>query len=194
MSKDNVKNFAKVTVSTTYDAAATSIVLSGGNGAKLPNPSAGSVPGTGAGTAFNLVWWDSTTYPDPSDDPKVEIVRCTARSTDTLTVIRAQESTTASTKNTAVVVYLMILAPTEKTIRDLASTVSGTFVDGDLSTGILTVTHNKVLSTPYAITIRIFDNNAKEIIPDSVTGLTNTATIDLTSYGTLTGTWGYSVI
>ena len=33
---DLFKNFAKVTVSTGYDASATSVVLSGGHGAKLP--------------------------------------------------------------------------------------------------------------------------------------------------------------
>lgn len=194
MSKDNVKNFAKVTVSTTYDADDTSIVLSAGHGARLPNPGASSVPGTGAGTAFNLVWWDSTSYPDPSDDPQVEIVRCTARTTDTLTITRAQESTSASAKDTGGSIYLMMLTPTEKTIKDLASTVNGTFVNGDLSSGILTVTHNKVLSAPYAVTIKIFDNNGIEIIPDSITGATNTVIIDLTSYGTLSGTWGYAFL
>jgi hypothetical protein len=104
---DAIKNFAKVTVSTGYNAAATSIVLTSGGGAKLP-----AVP-------FNLVWWNVTDYPDPSDDPNVEIVRVTAISTDTLTVTRAQESTSASTKNTAGKTYQMIQAPTAKTITDL---------------------------------------------------------------------------
>jgi len=67
----------------------------------------------------------------------------------------------------------------------------GTFVDGDLSDGVLTITHSKALSAPYTIIVSIFDNNAKQVIPDEVTGLTNTTTIDLTSYGTLSGTWGY---
>ena len=111
MAIDPVVNFGKVTVSTTYDAAATSIVLSGGDGAKLPAPATDG--------AFNLVWWESTTYPDPSDDPNREVVRCTARSTDTLTVTRAQESTSASTKNTGGKVYLMALTPTAKMITDL---------------------------------------------------------------------------
>lgn len=97
---DAVKNFAKSTVSTGYDAAATSIVLSGGGGAKFP------------ATPFNVVWWNSTDYSDPSDDPNVEIVRVTAISTDTLTVTRAQESTGASTKNTGGKTYTMIQAPT----------------------------------------------------------------------------------
>lgn len=93
---DNAKNFAKVTVSTGYDASATSIVLSSGHGSKLP-----TVP-------FNAVWWNTTDYNDPSDDPNVEIVRVTAISTDTLTVTRGQESISATTKNTASKTYKMI--------------------------------------------------------------------------------------
>lgn len=96
MALDNATNFAKVTVSTTYDDDDTSIVLTGGHGALLP-----SVP-------FNAVWWNSTDYSDPSDDPNKEIVRVTAISTDTLTVTRGQESITATTKNTGGKTYKMI--------------------------------------------------------------------------------------
>lgn len=103
---DPVKNFAIVTVSTGYDASATSIALTSGHGAKLPAPSTDG--------AFNLVWWNSTDYSDPSDDPNVEIVRVTGRSTDTLTVTRAQEGTSGSTKNTGGKTYKMILAVTKK--------------------------------------------------------------------------------
>ena len=108
---DPVKNFAKVVVSTTYDAAATSIILAAGDGAKLPAPATDG--------AFNLVWYNFTDYPDPSDDPNVEIVRVTARTTDTLTVTRAQEGTTASTKSEAGKTYKMILALTLKMIEDI---------------------------------------------------------------------------
>ena len=93
------KNFAKVTVSAGYDASATSIALTSGHGAKLPT----AVP-------FNLVWWNSTDYGDPSDDPNVEIVTVTAISTDTLTVVRGAEGTTGSTKNTGGKTYKMILS------------------------------------------------------------------------------------
>jgi len=67
-----------------------------------------------------------------------------------------------------------------------------TFDDDDLSAGVLTITHNKGLSAPYSLQIEIFDNNAEKIVPDAVTGLTNTCTVDLTSYGTLSGTWQYA--
>lgn len=75
-----------------------------------------------------------------------------------------------------------------------STAVSGTFTNASLSSGILTITHNLALSAPFALLITIFDNNAKQIIPDNVTGLTNTVQIDLTSFGTLTGTWGYRYI
>lgn len=93
---DLAKNFAKGTLSTGYTSAATSVVLTGGHGARFP-----TVP-------FNAAWWNLTDYPDPSDDPNVEIVRVTARSTDTLTITRAQEGTTATNKNTVGKTYALM--------------------------------------------------------------------------------------
>lgn len=99
---DAVKNFAKGTVSGSgYNAAAVSIVLSTST-SKFPDP------------PFNLVWWNATDYPDPSDDPKVEIVRVSAIIGSTLTVTRAQEGTSATTKNTPRKVYKVIQALTAK--------------------------------------------------------------------------------
>lgn len=72
--------------------------------------------------------------------------------------------------------------------------VRGTFVNGDLTAGILTITHSRALSTPFTLLLVIADNNQKQILPDEVTFLTNTITVDLSSYGTLTGTWGYYYI
>ena len=113
MALDPVLNFAKVEVSTGYDDAATTVVLTAGEGAKLPDPSSAG--------AFNLVWWNSTDYPDPADDPNKEIVRCTARSTDTLTVARNQESSGASTKNTGGKTYKMAIALTKKMKDDIGA-------------------------------------------------------------------------
>jgi hypothetical protein len=42
---------------------------------------------------FLITIWDETTYHDPKDDSSAEIVKCTARSTDALTIVRAQEGT-----------------------------------------------------------------------------------------------------
>lgn len=111
MALDSAKNFAKVQVSTGYDASAVSIVLTTGHGAKLPT------------APFNAVWWNFTDYPDPSDDPNVEIVRVTVVATDTLTVTRAQESTSATTKNEGGKTYKMIAGLTAKVINtDLGAT------------------------------------------------------------------------
>lgn len=82
-----VTNFGKVTVSISYSAIATSIVLATGHGSRLPS----TFP-------YPLTWWDAALYSDPSDDPNREIVLVTGRTGDTLTVTRASESTIASTK------------------------------------------------------------------------------------------------
>lgn len=97
-----VTNFGKVTVSTGYGAGDTSIALSTGHGSRLPST-----------FSYPLVWWNSTDYPDPADDPNREIVTVTARSSDTLTVTRGAESTGASTKNTAGKTYKMALCITK---------------------------------------------------------------------------------
>ena len=122
---DPVKNFGKVTLFAGYNASATVVALQTGHGAKLPDP--------GVSGAFNLVWWNFTDYPDPSDDPNVEIVRCTARAGDTLTITRAQESTGASTHNASGKVHKMILAFTEKTMTDLQTLITGGTFVADLS-------------------------------------------------------------
>jgi len=114
MSLDPAINFGKVTLSAGYASGITTVVLSTGDGAKLPDPATAG--------AFNLVWWNSTDYSDPADDPNREIVRCTARTTDTLTIIRAQESTSDNNHNTGGKTYKMILSITKKTIDDITST------------------------------------------------------------------------
>jgi len=117
---DPILNFAKSNVNQGYDDSAVEIALVTGGGAKFPSPATDG--------AFNLVWYNSSDYGDPADDPNVEIVRCTARSTDTLTITRAQESTSASTKNTADKTYIVVLAPTEKTMDDVLARTNHTGV------------------------------------------------------------------
>ena len=97
-----VTNFGRVTVSTGYNNSATSIVLTTGHGSRLPS----TFP-------YPLTWWNFTDYPDPADDPNKEIVMVTNRSGDTLTVTRAAEGTSASTKNTASKTYKMSLGLTK---------------------------------------------------------------------------------
>lgn len=113
MPLDPTTNFAKGTLTTGYDASAVTVVLQSGNGALFPQPSTDG--------AFNLVWFNFTDYSDPTDDPNKEIVRCTARSSDTLTITRAQESTSAVTHNTSGKTYKMILAVTKKMITNIGA-------------------------------------------------------------------------
>lgn len=136
---DPVTNFGKVTVSTVYTSTDLIVGLNTNEGLKLPD--------TSAGKQFNLVWYNSTDYPDPSDDPNVEIVRCTTRTVDTLTITRAQEGTTASNKNIVNKIYKMVLSPTKKTIDDIGTEhVKKT---GDTMTGVLTQNGTNLAGTAY---------------------------------------------
>jgi len=137
MALDPVRNFAKVTVSGTYDADDTSITLATGDGALLPDP---DVDGD-----FNLVWWNESDYPDPADDPDVEIVRVTTRVTDTLTVTRARESTIASAKDVAGKTYKMILAITKKMIDDIGALTSSSTVTEKVDNANCTQSGNDVV-------------------------------------------------
>jgi len=116
MSFDAHKNFCKVLVSAGYNASATSIVLSAGGGAKLP------------AAPFNLTWFDSTLFDDPSDDPNVERVRVTAIASDTITITRGVDGTTAKTHNTADSQYEMVLAVGKAELESIESAI-------DLSSG-----------------------------------------------------------
>src|SRR5574338_87071 len=107
-----VLNFGLVTVSGTYGSSDTSIALASGDGARLPD--------TTGGYAYPVTWWNATDYAHPADDPNVEIVSVTARSGDTLTVARAQEGTSASTKNVSTKTYRMSLGITKAMWESLA--------------------------------------------------------------------------
>ena len=73
------KNNAFSTLASGINDSVTSISLDSGDGAKFPSPS--------SPTYFYATLIDTSN--------NLEIVKCTARSTDVLTVTRAQESTTA---------------------------------------------------------------------------------------------------
>ena len=104
-----VTNFGKCTVSTTYSSAATSIVLTTGHGSRLP-----------ATFPYPVTWWNWTDYPDPADDPNVEIVTVTTRTGDTLTVTRGAEGTGATNKNTGGKTYKMLLGITKAMWENLS--------------------------------------------------------------------------
>lgn len=64
------------------------------------------------------------------------------------------------------------------------------FVNADLSSGVLTVTHSEGLAAGYTAIVTVVNNSGAVIIPDAInTFAANSFKVDLTSYGTLTGTW-----
>jgi hypothetical protein len=166
MALDPVKNFAIVTLASGYNDVATSVNLVGGDGAKLPAPSTDG--------NFNAVYWNATDYANPSDDPNKEIVRVTARSTDTLTITRAQEGTAATNKNTGGKTYKMILAFTKKMRDDIASMInpassvaSGSidfFEDTDNGTNKITIIAPSAIASDKTITL---PDETGEIITDA---------------------------
>jgi len=113
MALDPTKNFLKETLASGYSLSATAITLP--DASRFPNP---AVDG-----AFNIVWWNVTDYPDPADDPNKEIVRVTAITGNIATITRAQEGTTATSKNTSGKSYQIALALTKKTMDDIDTTL-----------------------------------------------------------------------
>jgi hypothetical protein len=88
------------TLAAGYDASATTIAVAAGQGPRLPT-----------NMQFDAVWWNQTDYPrGPASDPNREIVHVTSNSSDTLTVVRGQQGTTATPKNTAGKTYRLLPA------------------------------------------------------------------------------------
>lgn len=87
-------NNAASTLAAGITDSATNMTLASGEGAKFPSPSGGSY--------FMVTIVD--------DANNIEIVKCTARTTDTLTVVRGQEGTTARAYSTGDKVELRVTA------------------------------------------------------------------------------------
>ena len=106
MPLDNAQNGSRGILAAGITSAASTLTLSPGQGVRMP-----TVP-------FNAWLYNATDYSsDPHDDPGYEIVRVTARSTDTLTITRAQEGTSASDHNTPGKAYRLVAGLTAKTIN-----------------------------------------------------------------------------
>jgi hypothetical protein len=115
----NLKNFAIVEVSTGYNSSATSIVLATGQGSRFPDPTTES---------YNAVWFNSTDYASPDLDPNAEIVTVTAKTGDTLTIVRPVlankynregDENTAKDHNIAGKQYKMLLAVTKSVVDEI---------------------------------------------------------------------------
>lgn len=91
------KNNAKTTLASNLSSGALSLTVADGS----VFPASGS---------FMITIWDKTTYPDPSDDPSMEIIKCTSRSGNNLTIVRAQEDTSDVAHNSGVAVEMLFTA------------------------------------------------------------------------------------
>lgn len=167
MTLDSIQNFIKLQLLQGYGSSDTSIVVVSG-GSSLP------------AAPFNMTWWNSTDYPDPSDDPNHEIVRVTNVSGNTLTITRAQEGTSASTKNIAGKTYQLILGITAKMITDIGNnlqkpwrnvTVDGT-IDGVNTTFTL---HGDITPfDPSSMHLRLARQEQEQGIDYTLSGITIT--------------------
>ena len=99
----------------------TSLVVTTGEGANFPDPA------TTQFGPYNVLIWPAGTIPTKTN---AEIVRVTAKSTDTLTITRAQESTTARTVVVGDQIAMVISA---KVFSDIEDVINGVVEPGDHS-------------------------------------------------------------
>lgn len=113
MALDPVKNFAISRVATAPSPAdsGTTLVVETGDGVLFPDPSSSG--------EYNVVIYPNGEQPTSTN---AEIVRVTARTSDTMTIEREQESTSA---RTIVEGDIVMLAITAKMVSDLSTAVSG---------------------------------------------------------------------
>ena len=91
------KNNAKSTINMGGGLSAGALSLTVTDGSKFPS----TFP-------FLITLWDKSAYPDPSDDSGMEIVKCTARTGNVLTIVRAQEGTSDQAHTDAEAVEMLI--------------------------------------------------------------------------------------
>lgn len=138
------------------------------------------------GAADEVIGWDST---------GTDLENKTLASLGAV-ILATQAEAEAGTDNSA---YMSALRTAQaiaaQTSASTAVTVTrGTFTDGDLTAGVLTITHGQTLATPFGIPLAVTDSNQQLVIPDDITYLTDTITVDLSNFGTIAGTWGYAHI
>lgn len=91
------KNNAKTTLSSDFTALETTLQVS--DASKFPTSG-----------DFLITIWDKVNYPDPSDDPNMEIVKVTTVLNNIFLVTRAQEETTAIGHNSSNAAEMLITA------------------------------------------------------------------------------------
>lgn len=121
MALDPVKNFAISRVGTAPSPAAsgTTLVVETGDGVLFPDPATSG--------AYNVVVYPNGEQPTSTN---AEIVRVTARTSDTMTITREQESTSA---RTIVEGDIVMLGITAKVVGDIQDTAESAVVAGIIS-------------------------------------------------------------
>jgi hypothetical protein len=127
LSFDPHKNFAYSTVATAPSPAAsgTSLTLHTGDGALFPDPATSG--------AFNLTVWPTGVAPLVGN---AEIVRCTARAGDVLTIARTQEGTSARTVVVGDQIALTITAKLLADIEAASTNPDPSVILVDVATGV----------------------------------------------------------
>lgn len=115
-----VANNAQSLVATAPSPATsgTSLVVTSGDGALFPSP----------GNGFWATIWNATSFPDPKNDINREIVLVTAVSTDTFTITRAQQGTSARTVVVGDAIRLLWTAQNAADIATAINTLEGVTV------------------------------------------------------------------
>ena len=132
-------NNASTTLAGSITSTATAFTVASGTGALFPNPSSPDY--------FMVTLVDSSN--------NIEIVQCTARATDVLTVVRAQEGTTARAYAAASKVDCRITAGAmaNKLDKDTGGTVAGSVsVGGTLTAATSAVTGNQTVGGTQTVT------------------------------------------
>lgn len=189
-----------------YDGATTTDILAGGTYAGQVGIDAGATPGyLGAANNDGVLRTDGTiTYTDGGDFVTLNVTDNT--SVQQVEVVKNSGAVVGTRPQLNFIeganITLTIADDAGNDQVDITIAASGggatgtrgTFTNASLVAGVLTITHTLGLSTPFTLLLTVADNNQEQIIPDSVKFLTNTIEVDLTSYGTLAGTWGYYYI
>lgn len=104
---DVFSNFSRAQLTSGISSSATTLTVGPGDGARFPQP-----PYASGG--FNAYIWDGLDYLTADSDPNREIVRVTNIVGDTLTIVRGQEGTTATTHNLYLRFYYIGASPTAR--------------------------------------------------------------------------------
>ena len=71
--------------------------------------------------------------------------------------------------------------------------LTGNFTNATLSSGTLTIQHNKNLSAPYMVLLEVFKNTGDRVRPNIIC-YANSVVVTLTPWGSIAGAWGYILI